>query len=541
MDFHEVASIFPMMSADEYAALVEDMRRNGQRESIWTYQGKIIDGRNRYRACQELGIEPRVREWDGNGSLVAFVVSLNLHRRHLNSSQRTVIGLEVERALAVEARERQVQAAIDTNIQLGRLTDLTERGRRLIAANTTFVCPTCSDLFDREVWHCPVCNHHWQMSETECRNCHQHKRPKTLVQNFAQASSRSSEQAAALVGSNRRYIIDAKKVAAQAPDVLDAVRSGVVSIPDAKRIAVLPEPARAAIIDTAQELKAQGKHEGRKAREVMDDAIREAKKSIPEPPRVVSLLPAPEGVRLEVGNALDTALPGGTAHLILTSPPYGLDIEYDTYVDPAEAWYDFMQQWLAEAYRVAAPGGWLVVNVPLDTSKPHPRPTYAQLIRAAGLCEWEYRWSIVWHEGNVTRLPVRFMGTPDKRHVFAPVEMIAAFRKGDRESRPDVEADLTWEELNQWAYGVWDFPGESRAWEGHPAAFPEELPRRLVKLLTYPGDVVLDPFCGSGTTVLAAWLLGRRAIGLDISENYIESAKRRILDHVGAIHHEKTA
>lgn len=90
-EFHEVANIFPMMSDDEYRGLVDDIRANGQREPIWIHQGKVIDGRNRYKACCELGISPRIHEWDGVGSLVSFVVSLNLHRRHLDTSQRAMV------------------------------------------------------------------------------------------------------------------------------------------------------------------------------------------------------------------------------------------------------------------------------------------------------------------------------------------------------------------------------------------------------------------------------------------------------------------
>jgi hypothetical protein len=104
IQIHEIANLFPMMSEDEYRALVADIRKKGLLEPIWTYQGQIIDGRNRYRACEELGIEPRYREWNGQGSLVAFVVSLNLQRRHLTSSQKAMIAIEVEEYMARENR-----------------------------------------------------------------------------------------------------------------------------------------------------------------------------------------------------------------------------------------------------------------------------------------------------------------------------------------------------------------------------------------------------------------------------------------------------
>jgi N6-adenosine-specific RNA methylase IME4/ParB-like chromosome segregation protein Spo0J len=89
--FHPVAAIFPMMGGEAYRELVNDIREHGLREPIWLHEGQIIDGRNRYLACLECGAEPGFREWDGVGSLAAFVVSLNLHRRHLNESQRAMV------------------------------------------------------------------------------------------------------------------------------------------------------------------------------------------------------------------------------------------------------------------------------------------------------------------------------------------------------------------------------------------------------------------------------------------------------------------
>jgi len=103
MEFHPVANIFPMMSAGEFKALKADIAINGLREPIWFHDNQIIDGRNRYNACEEIGVEPRFREWDGVGSLVAFVVSLNLIRRHLDETQR---GMCAARAASMRQGER---------------------------------------------------------------------------------------------------------------------------------------------------------------------------------------------------------------------------------------------------------------------------------------------------------------------------------------------------------------------------------------------------------------------------------------------------
>ena len=95
-EFHEVANIFPLMQGDEFDALKADIAANGLREPVWLHSdGRIIDGRNRYRACCELSIEPMYRTWDGGGSPVSFVVSLNLHRRHLTESQRAMIAAKL--------------------------------------------------------------------------------------------------------------------------------------------------------------------------------------------------------------------------------------------------------------------------------------------------------------------------------------------------------------------------------------------------------------------------------------------------------------
>ena len=95
MEFHPLADIFPMMSAEEYVALRDDIAQYGLREPITLAEGKIADGRNRYNACLELGIEPKYEEWDGVGSLLAFIVSMNLHRRHLDESQRAMVAAKI--------------------------------------------------------------------------------------------------------------------------------------------------------------------------------------------------------------------------------------------------------------------------------------------------------------------------------------------------------------------------------------------------------------------------------------------------------------
>ena len=106
--YHPTASLFPLMEGTEFDELRADIAKNGQLEAIWLHpDGSIIDGRNRHRACIETETEPQFRTWNGQGSLVSFVVSMNVHRRHLTSGQRAVIALDVLPMLEAEAKTRQ--------------------------------------------------------------------------------------------------------------------------------------------------------------------------------------------------------------------------------------------------------------------------------------------------------------------------------------------------------------------------------------------------------------------------------------------------
>ena len=115
-------------------------------------------------------------------------------------------------------------------------------------------------------------------------------------------------------------------------------------------------------------------------------------------------------------------------------------------------------------------------------------------------------------------------------YVIAPVELIVLLYKDSwKKTSGSKISDISREEFMNWTNGVWTFKGESKRKIGHPAPFPVELPKRCIKLFSYVGDTVLDPFMGSGSTVIAAKQSNRKGIGIDFEIDYCELAMNRIL------------
>lgn len=113
MEIHEVAKIFPLMSGSDLIDLARDIAENGLREDIETHDGKIIDGRNRYNACLQVGVKPTFKEWDHKGSLVSYVLSKNLHRRHMSESQRAMVAAKVANLSEGNPHREELTPSID--------------------------------------------------------------------------------------------------------------------------------------------------------------------------------------------------------------------------------------------------------------------------------------------------------------------------------------------------------------------------------------------------------------------------------------------
>ena len=222
-------------------------------------------------------------------------------------------------------------------------------------------------------------------------------------------------------------------------------------------------------------------------------------------------------------------------NLVVTSPPYSLGVDYGRagYADdqPYAEYLEWVQTWATMLLHVSAPDGRACINIPLDSNKGGKRAIYADYMRIFQEVGWSYQTSIVWNEQNISRRTAWGSWlSPSAPFVTAPVEMIAVFHKGSSFRRPAQgrRGDITREEFLAWTLGMWPFAGANPRRVGHPAPFPEELPRRLIKLYTYPEDLVLDPFVGSGTTLVAAKRLGRRSLGVEINPVFCELAVRNL-------------
>lgn len=224
-------------------------------------------------------------------------------------------------------------------------------------------------------------------------------------------------------------------------------------------------------------------------------------------------------------------LPPASVHLVVTSPPYNLDMQYGDYRDtlPYHDYLHWVSTWARELLRVAAPGGRLCINVPLDTNKGGKQAVYADYLNVIREAGWSYQTTIVWNEQNISRRTAWGSWlSPTAPYVTAPVEMIAVLSNGAwRRERNGRTSDLIRDEFLKWTLGAWQFAGEHASRVSHPAPFPEELAWRLIKLYAFLEDTVLDPFVGSGTTCAVATRLGRRSIGVDIDAGYCAIAAQR--------------
>jgi modification methylase len=234
--------------------------------------------------------------------------------------------------------------------------------------------------------------------------------------------------------------------------------------------------------------------------------------------------------------------------LVVTSPPYWHIKDYGRagQIGHGQSLHEYLRDLYSvwrECGRVLGAGGRLCVNIgdQFARSTVYGRyrviPLHAEIIRQCELSGFDYLGSVIWRKRTTmnTSGGAVVMGSypyPPNGIVELDYEFILLFRKPGKPRKVPASVKklsaLTKEEWKTWFSGHWSFPGARKS-RGHEAEFPEELPRRLIRMFSFRGDTVLDPFMGSGTTARAGLALGRNVIGYEVNEEYARAALERTL------------
>jgi site-specific DNA-methyltransferase (adenine-specific) len=246
-------------------------------------------------------------------------------------------------------------------------------------------------------------------------------------------------------------------------------------------------------------------------------------------------------------------LPEGSVDLIVTSPPYGVGIAYDVHEDDVEfnEYVEFAKNWLSEAYRLLKDDGRIALNIPyeINRQKKGGRIFFVsemwQIMKEIG---YEFFGIVDLEEDSPHRSKTTAWGSwmsPSSPYIYNPKEcVILAYKKhhikkvkGEPQWKGEptiteegktkmVYSDDDKKDFMELVFGQWKYLNDSRPMT--KATFSMDIPTKAIKILSYKNDIVLDPFNGSGTSCVAAEILDRRWIGIELSPNYAEIARQRI-------------
>lgn len=236
--------------------------------------------------------------------------------------------------------------------------------------------------------------------------------------------------------------------------------------------------------------------------------------------------------RIICGDARDLSMiPDESIDLVVTSPPYNAGIAYNVWDDHLDwtDYFDFIDALFCSYMRKLKHGGRLCVNVANTGRKPYA-PLEAYFTKNLEDIGFKNRGQIIWNKAASVGSSTAWgswcnASNPTLRDVH---EYILVFSKGDWAKGYRGDSDTTAEEFMEWTKSIWTFPTASAKKVGHPAPFPPELPKRLIKLYSYKDDVIADFNCGAGTTLVEAKRLGRHFVGVDIDPAYVELSRKNI-------------
>lgn len=232
------------------------------------------------------------------------------------------------------------------------------------------------------------------------------------------------------------------------------------------------------------------------------------------------------------------AISDNVASLIFCSPPYNVNKDYSTYLDSKtfEEYIEFTNSVWKECYRILRIGGRLVINVAGIGRRPYIsipsiiQENITKLSFGEGHKFLPRGW-IIWNKGSSAGISTAWgsFKSPSNPVLRDVHEFLLVFSKDQLQlskAKSSENPDITNEEFVSYSKSIWNINAKSD--KNHPAVFPIELAKRVIKFYTYPGDLVADPFCGIGTTCIASKLLRRIYMGYDIDPNYVKIAKEKV-------------
>lgn len=221
-------------------------------------------------------------------------------------------------------------------------------------------------------------------------------------------------------------------------------------------------------------------------------------------------------------------LPDNSVHLMITSPPYNVGKEYDKDMSLQE-YLSLLRNVFDETKRVLVDGGRVCINIANLGRKPY-LPLHAYIIQIMSELGFLMRGEIIWDKSSSAGVSTAWGSWKSaKNPILRDVhEYILIFSKETYSRTHKKKDSIKKEEFMEFTKSIWNFSAVSAKSIGHPAPFPEELPRRLIELYSFQDDVVLDPFMGSGQTAIAAIKSKRKYIGYDINKDYCRLAEERI-------------
>jgi len=259
--------------------------------------------------------------------------------------------------------------------------------------------------------------------------------------------------------------------------------------------------------------------------------------------------------KITTGDCIEVmkGIPEGSVDLIVTSPPYGVNIAYDVHDDDMEIseYLEFTRKWMTEAYKVLKDDGRIALNIPYEINRQAKGgriffvSEVYQVMKEIG---FKFFGIVDLEEDSPHRSKTTAWGSwmsPSSPYIYNPKEcVILAYKKhhikkvkGETQWKGEptvteegknkiVYKDEDKKEFMELVFGQWKYLNDSRPMT--KATFSMDIPTKAIKILSYKNDIVMDPFAGSGTSCVAAEILDRRWIGIELSENYAEIASKRI-------------